>query len=124
MLQCKRFEKYCETTVGRPGLYIITLSYKILLKYKSRKTGFQCSVCVRLTQHSVDNFLSQINFMGKILVTHFVIIVAHQILASVTNITCHDFSALTNWSLKLTVSCTPMHIILLVTIGGSTKPLG
>ena len=36
--------------------------------------------------------------------------VAHQILALVTNITCHDYSAVVDWSLKLTMSCTPVLI--------------
>ena len=48
--------------------------------------------------------------MVKMHVTHFAITVAHQILALVTSMMCHDFSALADWSPKLTMSCSPMHI--------------
>ena len=48
--------------------------------------------------------------MVKMLVTHFAINVAHQILVFVTNIRRHDFSALADWSPNLIMSCTPMHI--------------
>ena len=48
--------------------------------------------------------------MVKMRVTHFAITVAHQILALVTSIRCRDFCALADWSSKLTMSCTPMHI--------------
>ena len=50
--------------------------------------------------------------MVKMLVAHFAITVifAHQILVLVTSMRCNDFSALADWSPKLTMSCTPMHI--------------
>ena len=48
--------------------------------------------------------------MVKMFVTHFAITVAHQILVLVTSIRCRDFSALADWSPKLTMSCTPIHI--------------
>ena len=50
--------------------------------------------------------------MVKMLVTHFAITVifAHQILVLVTSIRRRAFSALADWSPKLTMSCTPMHI--------------
>ena len=47
--------------------------------------------------------------MVKMHVTHFATTVAHQILALVTNIRCHDFSALGDLSPKMTMSCSPMH---------------
>ena len=46
------------------------------------------------------------------LVTHFVITVvfAHQILVLVTSMRCHNYFAVVDWSPKLTMSCTLMHI--------------
>ena len=47
--------------------------------------------------------------MIKMLVTRFTV-TAPQILALDTNVRCHDFSDMADWSPKLTMSCTLMHI--------------
>ena len=60
----------------------------------------------------------QLSVMVEMLVSHFTITVTHLILALVTNSSYHDFFAMADWSPKLAMSCTPMHIhseFLLVT---------
>ena len=83
----------------------LELEYKKLPSYR-----------MNWNQGQWDNFTSlaftYIGVMIKMFVTHFVInvIFAHQILVFVTTMRCHDFYALADWSPKLTMSCTPIHI--------------
>ena len=76
--------------------------------YLSLLTLWLCtSVSVTCKYIEFHVVLLRIYVMVTMFVTHFAITVAHQIL--VTNIRCHDFSALADWFPKLTMSSTPMH---------------
>ena len=77
---------------------------------KSLGWSWYCDDHPVISQCKYNVSFQGVYIMVNILLTHFTITVAHQILALVTNIRCHDFSVLADWSVKPAVLCTPLHI--------------
>ena len=79
-----------------------------------RSTAGQAAVCLRKRLTCLINFCG-VSDTKQMFVTHLLVIIAHQILALVTNMRSHDLSALADWSPKPTMSCTACTYIQLVT---------